>query len=89
MNKTTTSRLSWGIITLTLAITATGNVPSQSKILKGKTAGLSQKEQLQKPALLSGEPNVFPFEIAGSRFLLNGKEVFLNIVGYQPCVSGK
>jgi hypothetical protein len=34
------------------------------------------------------DPN-FPFEIKGSKFLLNGEEVFLNIIGYQPLEPGQ
>ena len=85
MKITSLSCLFWVFTTATLAIEATGNMPSQfNKMPRNRVVSLSPQYEILGTALLSEEPNGFPFTMQESKFLLNEEEVFLNIIGYQP-----
>lgn len=91
MKRTNSKSLLCPIITAIIATTVTGSMPSPSRVLENDLTSLSQKETLQRAGLHTEEPNGFPFEIRGSRFVRkrDGKPVFLNIIGYQPFEPGQ
>lgn len=77
----------WSVIICVVIIGSVGAANAAGISGESGTAALAMRwleEGLDGMDLISSESGGFPFEISGSKFLLNGEEVFLNIIGYQP-----
>ena len=86
MKITSLGCLLWVFTTASLVIAATSNGTDRFKVLEGEAASLLTKENVREFALLSEDPNSFPFEIKASKFVRksDGNPVFLNIICYSP-----
>ncbi len=92
MKTASLSDLFWIFIVAAVSVAVASSAPSQfSKTLEDGAISLLLTKGAQGSALLSEEPNDFPFRIEGNRFVRksDGKPIFLNIIGYQPLEPGK
>jgi len=91
MNKKQISFLAFCIVCIGSIICTGASIASKTKNGGGNIPAVPEKSVLEGISMVPEDPNVFGFEIRGSKFVRksDGKEVFLNIIGYQPLEPGK